>query len=145
MVWEWPDLDMEGCPWLMFSTLSIQRVKTTNNDAKTTNRDANMTKNDAKATNNDPTTTNNDEKLPITTQNEQYRCKNDRVLLYDLLDVLDLVHELHACHPPDVLELPDRLDHTQQHTKLPPPFVIFRHIDPPFLQSSESRPPPFFK
>ena len=26
--------------------------------------------------------------------------------LYDLLDVLDLVHELHLRHPPDVLELP---------------------------------------
>ena len=32
--------------------------------------------------------------------------------LYDLLDVLDLVHELHLCHPPDLLELPDRSDHT---------------------------------
>ena len=32
------------------------------------------------------------------------------VHLYDLLDVLDLVDELHLCHPPDVLELPDRPD-----------------------------------
>ena len=34
--------------------------------------------------------------------------------LYDLLDVLDLVDELHLCHPPDVLELPDQ---TQQKQK----------------------------
>ena len=42
------------------------------------------------------------------------------VHLYDLLGVLDLVHELHLCHPPDVLELPDRPDrpdHTQQKQK----------------------------
>ena len=39
------------------------------------------------------------------------------VHLYDLLNVLDLVHELHLCHPPDVLELPDRPDHTQQKQK----------------------------
>ena len=37
--------------------------------------------------------------------------------LYDLLEVLELVHELHLCHPPDVLELPDRPDHTQQKEK----------------------------
>ena len=38
---------------------------------------------------------------------------------YDLLDVLDLVlvHELHLCHPPDVLELRDRPDHRQQKQK----------------------------
>ena len=29
------------------------------------------------------------------------------IQLYDLLDVLDLVHELHFCHPPDVLERAD--------------------------------------
>ena len=33
------------------------------------------------------------------------------VPLYDLLDVLDLVDELHLCHPHVVLEPPD---HTQQ-------------------------------
>ena len=42
------------------------------------------------------------------------RCDVMCVRLYDLLDVLDLVHELYLCHPPDVQELPDRLDHTQQ-------------------------------
>ena len=49
------------------------------------------------------------------------RCFGRRPLyvhLYDLLDVLDLVHELHLCHPPtNVLELPDRPDHTQQKEK----------------------------
>ena len=39
------------------------------------------------------------------------------VHLYDLLNVLDLAHELHLCHPPDVLELPGRPDHTQQKQK----------------------------
>ena len=34
--------------------------------------------------------------------------------LYDLLDVPDLVHEFHLCHPPDVLELLDRPDHTTE-------------------------------
>ena len=29
------------------------------------------------------------------------------IQLYDLLDGLDLVHELHFCHPPDVLERAD--------------------------------------
>ena len=29
------------------------------------------------------------------------------IQFYDLLDVLDLVHELHFCHPPDVLERAD--------------------------------------
>ena len=29
------------------------------------------------------------------------------IQLYDLLDVLGLVHELHLCHPPDVLERAD--------------------------------------
>ena len=37
--------------------------------------------------------------------------------LYDQLDVLNLVHELHLCDPPDVLELPDRPDHRQQKQK----------------------------
>ena len=36
------------------------------------------------------------------------------VHLYYLLDVLDLVLELHLCHLPDVLELPDRPDHTAE-------------------------------
>ena len=37
-----------------------------------------------------------------------------KVHFYDLLDVLDLLDELHLCHPPDVLELPDRPDHTTE-------------------------------
>ena len=36
---------------------------------------------------------------------------------YALLDSLDLVHEFHLCHPPDVLELPDRPDHRQRKTE----------------------------
>ena len=55
---------------------------------------------------------------PIYTKNvrnyEEIIYKNPCIHLYDLLDVLDLVHELHLCHPPDVLELPDRPDHRQQ-------------------------------
>ena len=42
---------------------------------------------------------------------ESDRCRRS-VHLYALLDVLDLVHELHLCHPPDVLELHGRPDHT---------------------------------
>ena len=41
----------------------------------------------------------------------------NEIHLYDLLDVLDLLDELHLCHPPDVLELPGRPDHTQQKQK----------------------------
>ena len=37
--------------------------------------------------------------------------------VYVLLDVLDLVHELPLCYPPDVLELLDRPDHRQQKQK----------------------------
>ena len=33
---------------------------------------------------------------------------------YDLLNILDLLDGLHLCHPPDVLELPDRPDHTTE-------------------------------
>ena len=40
-----------------------------------------------------------------------YVCDLYGVHLYDLLDVLDLVDELHLCHPHVVLEPPD---HTQQ-------------------------------
>ena len=53
------------------------------------------------------------------TKNVRCRQKNDRyraehVHLYDVLDALDLARELHWCHLPDVLELPDRPSHTHQ-------------------------------
>ena len=38
-------------------------------------------------------------------------------IFYHLLDLLDLVHELHLFDPPDVLELHGRPDHTQQKQK----------------------------
>ena len=69
------------------------------NRQKTTNVDPKTTDVDPKTTDVDPKTTDFD------TKNDQCRFLN--IHLYDLLDVLDLVDELHLCHPLVVLEPAD--------------------------------------